>query len=59
MITADRLIGLSELLGNKSLQKIESIAVESDTNEYMIIHLAADNDDGRSTLFKLQVKFID
>ena len=55
-ISADRLINLSNLLGNGPLQKIESIAVELDTDEYIIIHLAADNDNGESTLFKMQIK---
>ncbi len=54
-IKVDRLINLSNFLGNESLQKIESIAVESDTEECMIIHLAADNDNGESTLFKIKI----
>ncbi len=56
---ADMFINLTKFLGKEPLQKIESIAIESDFKEYMIIHLAADNDNGESTLFKLQVKFID
>jgi len=55
-IKVDKFINLSNFLGNKWLQKIESIAVESETEEYMIIHLAADNDNGESTLFKMQLK---
>ena len=55
-ISADRLINLSNLLGNGPLQKIESVAVELNTDEYLIIHLAADNDNGESTLFKIQIK---
>ncbi|HVE61517.1 MAG TPA: hypothetical protein VNA26_06845 [Chitinophagaceae bacterium] len=55
-IKPDTLLNLSKLFGNKSLQKIESIAVESDKEKYMIIHLAADNDNGESTLFKIQLK---
>ncbi len=55
-IKADRLINLSKPLGSSLLQKIESVAVELDTDEYMVIHLAADNDNGESTLFKMHLK---
>ncbi|MFN2437825.1 MAG: hypothetical protein ABR503_01410 [Chitinophagaceae bacterium] len=55
-LTADKFINLSKLFVSTTLQKIESIAVESETQENMIIHLAADNDNGESTLFKIQLK---
>jgi hypothetical protein len=58
-INVDTFINLTKVLGKKTLQKIESIAVESSIKGYMIIHLAADNDNGESTLFKMQVKFLD
>ncbi len=52
----DRLINLTKFLGKESPQKIESIAVEGETKKYIIIHLVADNDDGESILFKMQLK---
>lgn len=52
-VKATKLICISKHLGEKSAQKIESIAVEETKRKKIIIHLAADNDNGESTLFKL------
>jgi hypothetical protein len=37
-------------------QKIESVCLETIGNDEMILHLAADNDNGKSHLFKLRLK---
>jgi hypothetical protein len=55
-IKADKLISVSKYLGEKSAQKIESLTVEEIKGKKVIIHLAADNDNGESTLFKLELK---
>jgi hypothetical protein len=55
-VAADKLIPLSAYLGQDSPQKIESIAVEFFTDGYLLIHLAADNDKGSSTLYKMRWK---
>jgi hypothetical protein len=55
VIKPDRYIALSGVLGSK-LQKIESIAVEKEKTNELVIHLAADNDNGSSSLFKLRWK---
>jgi hypothetical protein len=55
-IKADRLISISKYLGEKSAQKIESVTVEELKGKKAVIHLAADNDNGESTLFKLKLK---
>lgn len=44
----------SQVLDAKKHYKIESIAVESCHNNTLLVHLAADNDDGESTFFKLK-----
>jgi hypothetical protein len=55
-ITPDNLINLSKELkiGN---QKIEGICVENYTGNIMTLHLVADNDDGQSILYKVQMTF--
>jgi hypothetical protein len=55
-IKADKLISVSKYLGEKTAQKIESLTVEEITGKKAVIHLAADNDNGESTLFKLKLK---
>ena len=55
-IKADKLISVSKYLGEKTAQKIESLTVEEITGKKAVIHLAADNDNGESTLFKLELK---
>jgi hypothetical protein len=49
----DALFNLSEYDERFNGEKIESVAVES-FGENIIVHLVADNDDGTSTLFKVQ-----
>jgi hypothetical protein len=51
-LTPDALINISPIL-SQGPHKIESLVVESQKGKELIIHLAADNDDGASTLFKL------
>jgi hypothetical protein len=55
-ISPDRMIPLSDILKSGS-QKIESVCIESYKNEKLILHLAADNDNGQSTLFKVLLEF--
>jgi hypothetical protein len=56
-ITVDTMISLSSYLNQSKAQKIESIAVQEFSKMVLIIHLAADNDDGTSTLFKMRWPF--
>jgi hypothetical protein len=56
VITPDTLIPLSAYLNQAKAQKIESIAAERYTKNELIIHLAADNDNGSSTVFKMRWK---
>jgi hypothetical protein len=50
------LIDLTSYLGEKKFQKIESLAIELSTNKQMVLHLAADNDNGESSLYKLEIQ---
>ena len=54
-VKVTKLISISKYLREQSAQKIESMAVESLNGKKIIIHLAADNDNGESTLFKLRL----
>ncbi|MEI6949366.1 hypothetical protein V9K67_19425 [Paraflavisolibacter sp. H34] len=54
-IQPDALVNLSPVIGKMGLQKIESIAVEEVTKTSLLVHLAADNDNGESTLFKVKL----
>jgi len=54
-VKVTKLISISKYLAEPSAQKIESITVESIKGKKVIIHLAADNDNGESTLFKLRL----
>ena len=54
-VKVTKLISISKYLAEQDAQKIESMAVESIKGEKIIIHLAADNDNGESTLFKLRL----
>jgi hypothetical protein len=56
VITIDAFISISKFLKKDSPQKIESVVVEEQINDELIIDLAADNDNGESTLFKLRWK---
>lgn len=55
-IKADKLISISKYLGEKTAQKIESMTAEEIKRKKAVIHLAADNDNGESTLFKMELK---
>lgn len=55
-VKANKLIPISKYLTEKTAQKIESITVEGVNKKNAIIHLAADNDNGESTLFKLRIR---
>lgn len=53
-IKVDTLISFSKTIHANKFYKIESIAVESVKGNELLVHLAADNDDGKSTLFKIK-----
>lgn len=53
-IRVDKLLNLTPVLKQSTLQKIESVTVEEVVGNKAILHLAADNDNGESTLFKLR-----
>jgi hypothetical protein len=55
-IKADKLLPFSETINKDKTYKIESVAVESVNGNELLLHLAADNDDGKSTLFKVKWK---
>jgi hypothetical protein len=55
-IRVDMLIALSGHLKESSLQKIEGIAIEKTEADYVIAHIAADNDNGESMLFKIRLQ---
>jgi hypothetical protein len=52
----DEIINITKHLKSKQPQKIESIVVEDPSGKDLIVHLAADNDNGQSMLFKLRWK---
>lgn len=52
----DKFINVTKYLQSAQPQKIESIVVEDPAGKDLIVHLAADNDDGQSMLFKLRWK---
>ncbi len=54
-VKADKLKSISKYLFEKTAQKIESIIVEKIIKDKAIVHLAADNDNGESTIFKLRL----
>ena len=56
VVKTDKFISISKYLSEKSAQKIESMVVEEIIKGKAIVHLAADNDNGESTLFKLRLK---
>jgi hypothetical protein len=53
----DKLVNISSSLRQKNPQKIESLVVEGHSGKDMILHLAADNDNGESTLFKIKWRY--
>jgi hypothetical protein len=54
-LKTDRFLKLSEVDAAFSKQKIESVCVEKINSDEMIIHLVADNDNGKSKLFKMKL----
>ncbi|MBD0332572.1 MAG: hypothetical protein ICV66_07945 [Chitinophagaceae bacterium] len=54
IIKPDKLINLARTL-KIGKEKIEAISVEQFTGNELILHLAADNDDGKSSLFKIKM----
>lgn len=58
-IKADRFFKLSKYIRNKEPQKIESVAIQQLKGKHMIVHLAADNDNGQSTIIKMNVRVRD
>lgn len=56
-IQPDRLINLSDINKVFDKQKIESVCTEGIHKNEAILHLAADNDNGESRLFKMKLRF--
>lgn len=56
-LKADTFLKLSEVDAAFAKQKIESVCVEKIEGKEMILHLVADNDNGRSKLFKVKLTF--
>lgn len=54
-ITVDKWINLPELNSVFSKQKIEGLTIESLQNNKLILHLVSDNDNGESSLYKVQL----
>jgi hypothetical protein len=55
-INPEQVIDLDELDARFKGQKIESVTVTSETRRFLHLVLAADNDDGSSTLFKMIIE---
>ena len=55
-LKSDFFYRLSDVDKQFTKQKIESVCLEAIENGEMVLHLAADNDNGKSRLFKLRVK---
>jgi len=54
-MTPDVILQLSHFSPAFKLQKIESVCIEAETRQEMTLHLVADNDDGKSKLFKIRL----
>jgi len=54
-INPDKIIDLEEVDDRFKGQKIESVCITSENKEFLYLLLAADNDDGSSTLFSIAV----
>lgn len=55
-ITPSGILNLTDMNAAFAGQKIESLTMESFSNNVFVFHLAADNDDGSSGLFKVMVR---
>lgn len=56
IIKTDEVIDLESIDSRFKGQKIESVCVTSEAKDFIYLALAADNDDGSSTLFKMKIK---
>jgi hypothetical protein len=52
----DGLLKLADFDAIFSKQKIESLCVERFQGDHLILHLVADNDDGKSNIYKIELK---
>jgi hypothetical protein len=57
IIRVEKMLKLSEVSTKFQNQKIESLCVQRVMGDKMVLHLAADNDNGKSALFKLICRF--
>ena len=57
-VEPDQMINLSSVGKDLKKQKIESVCVENISGNKVILHLAADNDNGESTLFKNETEIM-
>lgn len=55
-LKVEKLLPVTKYLKEEVAQKIEALTVEKIEGKMAIIHLAADNDNGESTLFKLKIR---
>jgi hypothetical protein len=55
-ILPDQLINLTDISSGFKKQKIESVCAEGTKNGEAVLHLAADNDNGQSRLFKMRLR---
>jgi hypothetical protein len=55
-ITPDRILDLEAIDSRFKSQKIESATVIEEAKDFVRLVLVADNDDGSSTVFKMNVK---
>jgi hypothetical protein len=55
-LNPDKIIDLDKLDPQFKGQKIESVCVTEETNDFLHLVLAADNDNGSSTIFKVVIK---
>ncbi len=55
-VNPDKVIDLEDVDPRFKGQKIESVCISSETRDFLHLILAADNDDGSSTLFKMVIE---
>ncbi len=55
-LNPNRIIDLEEMDERFAGHKMESVSILSETKKEMVLILAADNDDGRTTLFKVRLR---
>ena len=54
-ISLDKWIDLAALIPQLQKQKIEGLTVEAITSNSMMLHLVSDNDNGESTIYKVEI----